>query len=210
MTETKKNIRSGPSESATKFKVGTQKKGNDGNMWKIITTSTGTHRWIKIKKKQVTQKSKPIEQGISVEKIKQLNKKYNVTTNGTKNELVVRLWKVKNVAVTDKDLLLIKNLLPKKEQQRVEKLINDRQKHPNINYRGLWEPIPKPLSKMDREELIKYLKKFRDVWEKITERNQDLSNERLDSEKTTDLRSLLKFYYSNDSKRIAEDWLRGI
>lgn len=39
--------RKGPTESATKFKVGTKKKGNDDNMWIIIKTKSGTHRWKK-------------------------------------------------------------------------------------------------------------------------------------------------------------------
>ena len=40
----KKKDRPSPSESATQFKIGTKKKGNDGNMWKIQfkhTTKTG-------------------------------------------------------------------------------------------------------------------------------------------------------------------------
>jgi hypothetical protein len=61
---------------------------------------------------------------------------------------------------------------------------------------------------MSRKELISNLRLFRNVWERITTRNQDLSNERLDSETTENLRKLLKFYYSNDAKLIAEDWLR--
>ena len=61
---------------------------------------------------------------------------------------------------------------------------------------------------MSREELIKRLQKFRDAWEKITTRNQDLSDERLDDESDKGLRSLLDFYYSDNSKHISEDWLR--
>jgi hypothetical protein len=57
--KTKKNImkkstmskkvknRPSPSESATKFKVGTKKKGNDGNMWVIIEDKNGVKRWKK-------------------------------------------------------------------------------------------------------------------------------------------------------------------
>ena len=53
--------RKGPSESATKFKKGTKKRGNNGNMWIIVTTSSGTQRWQKInvlKKKNSTKKTK--------------------------------------------------------------------------------------------------------------------------------------------------------
>jgi hypothetical protein len=43
----KKTLRKGPSESATKFKVGTIKKGNDNNMWKIVVNKKGIQRWQK-------------------------------------------------------------------------------------------------------------------------------------------------------------------
>ena len=46
----KKSSRKGPSESATKFKVGTIKKGNDNNMWKIVVNKKGIQRWQKISK----------------------------------------------------------------------------------------------------------------------------------------------------------------
>jgi len=39
--------RPSPSESATKFQVGTKKKGNDGNMWVIKENKNGTKRWAK-------------------------------------------------------------------------------------------------------------------------------------------------------------------
>ena len=32
-------MRQGPEESATKFKIGTKKLGNDGNMWVIVKGS---------------------------------------------------------------------------------------------------------------------------------------------------------------------------
>ena len=54
MTQTKK--RKGPQESATKFSVGTKKKGNDGNMWLIVADKNGTHRWKKLSGK--TQKNR--------------------------------------------------------------------------------------------------------------------------------------------------------
>ena len=44
-------VRKGPSESATKFSVGYIKKGNDGNMWKIVQNKKGTRRWLKISNK---------------------------------------------------------------------------------------------------------------------------------------------------------------
>ena len=44
MTKTLK-IRKGPSSSATKFSVGTKKKGNDGNQWKIVKNKNGIKHW---------------------------------------------------------------------------------------------------------------------------------------------------------------------
>jgi hypothetical protein len=46
-----KTLRKGPSESATKFKIGTIKKGNDNNMWKIVVNKKGIQRWQKISEK---------------------------------------------------------------------------------------------------------------------------------------------------------------
>ena len=45
----KKKDRPSPSESATTFKVGTKKKGNDGNMWIIVENKNGVKRWSKLK-----------------------------------------------------------------------------------------------------------------------------------------------------------------
>jgi len=54
--------RKGPSESATLFKKGTKKKGNDGNMWIIGVDKRGVHRWKPFKnvsvRKRVVKKPK--------------------------------------------------------------------------------------------------------------------------------------------------------
>lgn len=42
-----RSSRPSPSESATMFPKGTKKKGNDGNIWIIVTTKMGTKRWKK-------------------------------------------------------------------------------------------------------------------------------------------------------------------
>ena len=41
--------RKAPSKSATLFKNGTIKQGNDGNKWIIVTTGNGIRRWQKVK-----------------------------------------------------------------------------------------------------------------------------------------------------------------
>ena len=88
--------RKGPSESATKYKVGTRKLGNDGNMWIIKKASNGVQRWSKIKNNSTKKiKSKSInktiskkDKDISVEKLKQLKKKYQVLVSGSKSARV--------------------------------------------------------------------------------------------------------------------------
>jgi len=50
MSHNKKKDRPSPSESATSFKTGTVKKGNDGNMWIVIETNSGVKRWKMIPK----------------------------------------------------------------------------------------------------------------------------------------------------------------
>jgi hypothetical protein len=50
--------RKGPSQSATLFKEGTVKKGNDGNKWIIVTNKLGVRRWQKIGSNSNTMKMK--------------------------------------------------------------------------------------------------------------------------------------------------------
>ena len=214
--------RQGPSESATTFPVGTIKRGNDGNNWIIIQTKN-SKRWSKLNnntlqktkktsktsnktKKHIIHKSK--KNDISVDKLKQLLKKYNVTTSGSKEKMAQGLVRVSNFLIESKDLELIYNLLDKGQQKKATQLIQDRINKPITNYKGMYEPLTKPISSMTRTELIKNLQKFRDSWEKITTRDQDLSDERLNSEPTHQLRNLIKFYYSDNTKLLAEDWLR--
>jgi hypothetical protein len=207
-------VRKGPAFSATKFSVGTKKKGNDGNMWKIVQNKNGTNRWLKISK--VNSKTKNVSNkvttkkstDVSIEVLKQMKKKYSVSTTGSKKDIAYGLWRVSGHTMSDKDLALISYLLPRKDQKIIEKQIKVRSNNPITNFKGLWKPLPKPLSKMSREELIRNLRLFRDAWEKITTRNQDLDNERLATESTEQLRKLLKFYYSDGAKLIAEDWLQ--
>jgi hypothetical protein len=218
--------RQAPSESANNFTLGIKKRGNDGNMWIIIQTKT-SKRWSKLSKNKL-QKTKNQKNNqtnnqnktkkniihinkkntISVDKLKQLLKKYNVTTRGSKEAMAQGLVRVSNFLIESKDLELIYNLLDKGQKIKATKLIQDRIKKPITNYRGMYEPPTKPISSMTREELIKNLQKFRDSWEKITKRDQDLSDERLNSEPTQRLRNQIKFYYSDDAKFLAEDWLR--
>jgi hypothetical protein len=71
----------------------------------------------------------------------------------------------------------------------------------------MWTPQPKPLRQMSRAELLRHLRDFREAWEKITSRDTDLSDERLAHENDKDLRELLEFYYTEEAKILAEEWL---
>ena len=208
--------RQAPSESANNFTLGTKKRGNDGNMWIIIQTKN-SKRWSKVnenklqktKKNQKNNQTKKAKKNtISVDKLRQLLKKYNVTTRGSKEAMAQGLFRLSSSTIESNDLELIYNLLDKGQQKKATQLINARISKPITNYRGMYEPLTKPISSMTREELIKNLQKFRDSWEKITTRDQDLSDERLNSEPTHQLRNLIKFYYSDGAKLLAEDWLR--
>ena len=211
-----RKTRKGPSESATKYKLGTKKLGNDGEMWIIKKAANGIQRWNKIKNiltKKSKSKSKSnnktiSKKDISVEKLKELKKKYQVLVSGSKSDLANGLWRVRRSAMNKSDLILILPLLNKENKKEVEKLLKNINDKPISNYKGLWKPLPKPINTMSREELIKNLKLFRNAWEKITTRDQDLSDERLKEESTDQLRKLISFFYSDEAKNLAEEWLR--
>jgi hypothetical protein len=179
-------------------------KGNNKtkkySIYKIIKGNNKT-------KKYTIKKSK--KNDISVDKLRQLLKKYDASFNGSKEALAQKLFRLRRATIETNDLELIYNLLDKGQKIKATKLIQDRINKPITNYRGMYEPLTKPISSMTREELIKNLQKFRDSWEKITTRDQDLSDERLNSEPTERLRNQIKFYYSDDAKYLAEDWLRN-
>jgi hypothetical protein len=214
--------RQGPSDSATIFPVGTLKRGNDGNNWIVIQTKN-SKRWSKVNETKKTKETKETKNqtnnqtkkakkakknDISVDKLRQLLQKYNVTTRGSKEAMARGLFRLSSSTIESKDLELIYNLLDEGQKKKATQLIQNRISKPITNYKGMYEPLTKPISSMTRTELIKNLQKFRTSWEKITRRNQDLSDERLNSEPTHKLRNLIKFYYSDSAKFLAEDWLR--
>ena len=206
-------MRKGPSESATKFKVGTKMIGNDGNNWIIKKNKNGIQRWVKDNKRKSKRKTikkvKSIKSNeLTIEKLRMMKKKYKVTVNGSKSEIANGLWRVRGSSLSDKDLELILPYLQKDYKKSAEKLLNERKDKPIKDYKGMWKPLPKPLKNMKRNELIKYLQEFRDNWEKITTKNQDLHDDRLNIETDDMLRNLLEFYFSEDAKHIAEDYLR--
>ena len=233
MTKTVKsntNTRKGPSESATAFSVGTVKRDNDGNMWKIIITATGVHRWSVIKsnngttnrgttKKNKTVKMRssvyvdasiqPNKEDISLTELKKLATKYKVLSSGkSKSQLALLIFNIISHGMTTSDLEKIVHLLPSKETRKAKLMIDKQREYPITDYKDMWKPIPKPLNKMSRVELIRNLRDFRDAWENETGRNEDLSDERLDGETDKTLREHLGWYYSDTAKNIAANWIR--
>jgi hypothetical protein len=212
MFQTKK-VRQGPSESATLFGKGTTKQGNDGNMWTIVVTDSGVHRWSRVKKqtnktvKNKTVLSEPVKD-ISQETLIKMTKKYHVTSSGSKKQLAQRLWYVSGSTMTAKDLHKIVHLLSKDDQRKVNGEIKKQIEEPITNYMGMWYPQPKPLTDMSRSELLKHVRNFRESYEKITTRNQDLDDERLLEETDKDLRNHLKWYFSDAARILSEGWLR--
>ena len=223
MSKTEK-VRKSPSESATKFSVGFIKKGNDGNMWKIVVTTAGVHRWAKIqgdsgalapKHNKTLKKSsvniQPKKEGISIEELKKLAKKYNVSSSGkSKSHIALVLFDIRSQAMSTTDLEKITFLLPATKKRIAKKMTASQIEKPITDYKGMWKPLPKPLRNMSRKEMIHNLRKFRDAWETNMGRNQDLSDERLASESETGLREHLEYYYSNAAKNQAANYIRDI
>ena len=158
--------------------------------------------------KQTNQTKKNKKPDISLEKLKLLCKKYTLITSGSRKILAQRLWRIRGSILASQDLELIFHLLDKSQQKKATQRIVNRISKPITDYKGMYEVNKKPITSMTRDELIKNLQKFRNSWEKITTRDQDLSDERLKDESTDALRKIIKFYYSNSAKLLAEDWLR--
>jgi len=60
-------MRKAPHQSAKEFKLGTKKKGNDGNIWVIIKTNDGSKRWSKINKKSNKKNNRKLDWKVKIE-----------------------------------------------------------------------------------------------------------------------------------------------
>lgn len=225
MPKTEK-IRKSPTESATMFSIGDIKKGNDGNTWKIIATSSGVHRWQRImntrsktikKSKRADDKGKgkgkdngaQKKSSISTAELVKIGKKNKVLTSGaSKGALALRIYNIRGSGLSTEDLEKIVDLLPSKDKRKAKKMIEQQSENPVTDYKGMWKPAPKPLNKMSRSEMIRSLRGFRDAWEREMGRNQDLSDERLAGETDKNLREHLTYYYSETAKNQAANLIR--
>ncbi len=220
MIQTRKT-RKGPSESATIFPIGTIKKGNDGNKWKIIETGTGVHRWSKMTDikhpfhhnttvKNKSSSKEDVENDISLTRLIQIGKKHTVSTAGkSKVQIAKLLFNIRGNALSTDELQEIHHLLPSKQKKEARQMVATQTETPITDYKGMWKPSPKPLRDMSHKEMINSLRKFRDAWEKNTGRNQDLSDEKLARDMTDkDLLQRLEYYYSETAKNQAANWIR--
>ena len=196
---------------------GKEKEGNDNQMYRSVRASNGVYRWKKTssEKKRSSKRTRSVRRsrsaqtsGVTAVQLKALKRKYKVTGLGDKKSMAEDLWQVRGSAMSTKDIEKLSGLLPAAEQKRVKKLLKAREDKPIKSYRGMWEAAPMAISKMTRPVLIRNLRAFRNAWEKITTRDMDLSDERLNDESTQELRRLIKFYYSDEGRMIAENWLR--
>ena len=145
---------------------------------------------------------------ISLLELKKIASKEGVVTTGTTSLIALTLFKLRAHTLSTTDLEKIVNLLPRNEKKDALLLIQKQKTIPITNYKGLWKPKSKPISKMTRKEMIREIRIFRNAWEKLTGKFQDLSDERLNNEPDKNLREHLKFYYSKASKNIAANFLR--
>ena len=224
MSKTEK-VRKGPSESATKFSIGFVKKGNDGNMWKIVATATGVHRWSKISGARTSGVRTPNHnktvkniknndndknnENISLNELKKLAKKHNVLSSGkSKGSLALLIFNIRGTGLSTEELKKIVDLLSGKDKRKAKEMIANQSENKITDYRGLWHVAPKPVDKMTRKEIINNLRKFRDAWEHEQGRNQGLSDEIIAGESETNLRERLSWYFSETAKNQAANWIR--
>jgi hypothetical protein len=80
--------RKGPSSSATKSSVGTKKKGNDGNMWKIVKNKNGTKRWVKVSSVTLKNKTKHVQYVDDVNDVDDSD----IIRNRNKNKKLYKFW----------------------------------------------------------------------------------------------------------------------
>jgi hypothetical protein len=81
--------RKGPSSSATKYSVGTKKKGNDGNMWKIVKNKNGTKRWLKMSNVTLKNRTKHLQ---DIDDIDDVNDVDDSDVIRNKNKKLYKFW----------------------------------------------------------------------------------------------------------------------
>ena len=104
MTTTLK-IRKGPYVSATKQLIGTKKKGNDGNMWKVIENKNGIKRWLKISTNKTNKTRK--DKIITNKEIQNTDMNTDMDTIRNANKKLHKFWM--DLADTKHSIFIYKN-----------------------------------------------------------------------------------------------------
>ena len=92
------------------------------------------------------------------------------------------------------------------ERKTANKLVGDRKLRRQL--RAIVQPPPeRSLHRHSKAELVELLQGIRDAWELLTRRNQDLPDERLESETKAELVSHAKWYFSDEARAIAAHYL---
>ena len=105
-------VRPSPSESATLFYPGFMKKGNDGNIWIIVTDKNGRKRW---------QKARFIDEKPKSRKSKRKSKLKSRKSKKKSRKSKKNLEKANQVKTLEKDLKAKENLVNRvKENQQVD------------------------------------------------------------------------------------------
>ena len=154
--------RKGPSSSATKSSVGTKKKGNDGNMWKIVKNKNGTKRWLKVSSVTLKNKTKHAQDVNDVDHVDNVDDS-DIIRN--KNKKLYRFWldlantKHSVFIYNDKSYKIIRKNI-KEEQEKAENnsnIIAILDSGPSFDaYRELYRKA----ANKSVEEVIKNYKKY--------------------------------------------------
>ena len=153
--------RKGPSSSATKSSVGTKKKGNDGNMWKIVKNKNGTKRWVKVSSVTLKNKTKHVQYVDDVNDVDDSD----IIRNRNKNKKLYKFWldlantKHSVFIYNDKSYKIIRKNI-KEEQEKAENnsnIIAILDSGPSFDaYRELYRKA----ANKSVEEVIKNYKKY--------------------------------------------------
>ena len=144
------SLRKSPIQSATLYKVGTKKKGNDGNTWIIVTNKNNINKWQRVNKKS---KNEPIKE--SKKDIKEsIKDKIKVTKEETKEDRIKKLMKQ-----------LKKRASKKSSQKSSKKTINPINMYniPKIKLNN-WDKWMEKLNSLQKKKVNKIRDSYDDIY----------------------------------------------
>ena len=112
-----KEKRPSPSDSATLFKTGTKKKGNDGNMWMVKENKNGVKRWTKVSKKTESKEKSEYKKTSKVKKPEEDRIKFMEASFSLKVIKPTQIKKYLKHPIFDN---LYKNIIPKIKKLKIE------------------------------------------------------------------------------------------